>query len=108
MGPLTESQVEDLVSVLSQGLNLHTGDTVEQTPELPLPPKELIPGDSEPLSAGQTGFQHGIMGQTQEDLQHQAVRQNWDTLHTNILFSMNTHTQSTGTLVCCKVEATSA
>uniref|UniRef100_A0A8C9YQE8 Uncharacterized protein n=1 Tax=Sander lucioperca TaxID=283035 RepID=A0A8C9YQE8_SANLU len=64
-----ESQVEDLVS----------------TSELPLPPKELISGDSQPLSAGQTDSQHGIVGQTQEDLQHQAVWQNWATLHPNIL-----------------------
>lgn len=32
-----ESQVEDLITVLSQCLNLHTGDTVKQTPELPVP-----------------------------------------------------------------------
>uniref|UniRef100_A0A3P8T9H5 Uncharacterized protein n=1 Tax=Amphiprion percula TaxID=161767 RepID=A0A3P8T9H5_AMPPE len=80
--------VEDLVAVFPQRLHLHTGDAVEQTLELPiprhtwdavvaveqLPPQELISGDSEPLSAGLTGSQHGIVGQTQEDLQHQAVR----------------------------------
>lgn len=32
-----ESQVEDLVTVLSQRLNLHTRDTIEQTLELPVP-----------------------------------------------------------------------
>lgn len=50
-----------------------------------LPPQELISGDGLPLSAGQTGSQHGIVGQTQEDLQHQAVWQDWDTLHPDIL-----------------------
>ncbi len=35
--PVRESQVEDLVRVLSQRLNLHTGDTVKQAPELPVP-----------------------------------------------------------------------
>lgn len=35
--PVRESQVEDLVAVFSQRLNLHTGDTVKQTPELPVP-----------------------------------------------------------------------
>lgn len=54
------------------------------------PPKELISGDSQPLSAGQTSSQHGIMGQTQEDLQHQAVRQNRFTLHPNILRTAHT------------------
>uniref|UniRef100_A0A3B4X7R3 Uncharacterized protein n=1 Tax=Seriola lalandi dorsalis TaxID=1841481 RepID=A0A3B4X7R3_SERLL len=100
-------QVEDLVTVLSQRLNLHTRDTVDGkrlkiSPKcvfvinncnllIPLvsgyragdavvaveqlPPQELISGDSQPL----------IMGQTQEDLQHQAVWQNWATLHNNIL-----------------------
>lgn len=152
MTPVRESQVEDLVTVFSQCLNLHTGDTVKQTPELPvprhsrctktdpklfktatwllapythralirvfaaateylvsctwvsgyrawyaviaveqLPPKELISGDSLPLSAGQTSTQHGIMGQTQEDLQHQAIWQNWDTLHPDILFTTKHH-----------------
>uniref|UniRef100_A0A671YW99 Uncharacterized protein n=1 Tax=Sparus aurata TaxID=8175 RepID=A0A671YW99_SPAAU len=66
-----ESQVEDLVTVLSQRLNLHTGDTVKETSELPVPrhiaveqrpPKELISGDSQPLPAGQPGSQHGVMG----------------------------------------------
>uniref|UniRef100_A0A8C4DIY0 Uncharacterized protein n=1 Tax=Dicentrarchus labrax TaxID=13489 RepID=A0A8C4DIY0_DICLA len=86
---------------------LHTGDTVKQTLELPvprhshswyavvaveqLPPKELISGDSQPLPAGQTSTQHGIMGQTQEDLQHQAVWQKCATLH-NILCIEQTHT----------------
>uniref|UniRef100_A0A3Q4MFA1 Uncharacterized protein n=4 Tax=Pseudocrenilabrinae TaxID=318546 RepID=A0A3Q4MFA1_NEOBR len=107
---MRESQVKDLVGVLSQSLNLHTGDAVKQTLELPiftrvpgyqagnavvaveqLPPQELISGDSQPLSAGQTSSQHSIMGQTQKDLQHQAVRQNWATLHPNIL--SNTHTR---------------
>uniref|UniRef100_A0A3Q1GJZ9 Uncharacterized protein n=1 Tax=Acanthochromis polyacanthus TaxID=80966 RepID=A0A3Q1GJZ9_9TELE len=100
-----ESQVEDLVAVLLQRLNLHTGDAVEQTLELPiprhtwdavvaveqLPPQELISGDSKPLSAGQTGSQHSIVGQTQEDLQHQAVRQSWAPLHPNILRDTHTH-----------------
>lgn len=150
MTPVRESQVEDLVTVFSQRLNLHAGDTVKQTPELPvpwhsrctkvdqelfkaatglsiytrsyyqrflqllqniwtsctwvsgyrawyavvaveqLPPKELISGDSLPLSAGQTSSQHCIMGQTQEDLQHQAIRQNWDTLHPDILCTTHT------------------
>uniref|UniRef100_A0A3B4VQ82 Uncharacterized protein n=1 Tax=Seriola dumerili TaxID=41447 RepID=A0A3B4VQ82_SERDU len=92
-------QVEDLVAVLSQRLNLHTRDTVKQTLELSvvsgyragdavvaveqLPPQELISGDSQPL----------IMGQTQEDLQHQAVWQNWATLHNNILWKTHPHTQ---------------
>lgn len=56
-------------------------------------PQELISGDSQPLSAGQTSSQHSIMGQTQEDLQHQAVWQNWATLHNNILGNTRTHTQ---------------
>uniref|UniRef100_A0A3Q1BDZ6 Uncharacterized protein n=1 Tax=Amphiprion ocellaris TaxID=80972 RepID=A0A3Q1BDZ6_AMPOC len=91
MGTRDKSQVEDLVAVFPQRLHLHTGDAVEQTLELPiprhtwdavvaveqLPPQELISGDSEPLSAGLTGSQHGIVGQTQEDLQHQAVWQSW-------------------------------
>lgn len=142
MTPVRERQVEDLVSVLPQRLDLHTGDAVKQAPELPvprhsrcktqdqelfeatlplfsyrspfatvmyfacpclqtwmsghraryavvaveqLPPKELISGDSLPLSAGQTGSQHSIIRQTHEDLQHQAVWQNWDTLHPDIL-----------------------
>lgn len=37
MTPVGESQVEDLVGVLSQRLNLHTWDAVKQTPELPVP-----------------------------------------------------------------------
>uniref|UniRef100_A0A8C7YU65 Uncharacterized protein n=1 Tax=Oryzias sinensis TaxID=183150 RepID=A0A8C7YU65_9TELE len=41
-----------------------------------LPPQELISGDGLPLSAGQTGSQHGSVRQTQEDLQNQAVGQN--------------------------------
>uniref|UniRef100_A0A672ZI97 Uncharacterized protein n=1 Tax=Sphaeramia orbicularis TaxID=375764 RepID=A0A672ZI97_9TELE len=89
MTPVGESQVEDLVAVFSQRLNLHTRDTVKQTLELPiprdgrsrdaivaveqLPPQELISGYSQPLPAGQTSSQHSIMGQTQENLQHQAV-----------------------------------
>uniref|UniRef100_A0A8C6VUL9 Uncharacterized protein n=1 Tax=Nothobranchius furzeri TaxID=105023 RepID=A0A8C6VUL9_NOTFU len=103
LGKLGVAPVENLISVLSQRLNLHTGDTVKQTPELPvprqrpwnpvvaveqLPPQELISGDGQPLSAGQTRSQHSIMGQTQEDLQNQAVRQNWTTLHLNILKNM--------------------
>lgn len=48
-------------------------------------PQELISGDSQPLPACQTSSQHSIMGQTHEDLQHQAVRQNWATLHPIIL-----------------------
>lgn len=153
--PVRESQVEDLVTVFSQRLNLHTGDTVKQPPELPvprhsrctktdpelfqaatclitpythtqplseffkaaieylvsctwvpgyrawyaviaveqLPPEELISGDSLPLSAGQTSTQHGIMGQTQEDLQHQAIWQKWDTLHPDILCTTKTSQQ---------------
>lgn len=59
-----------------------------------LPPKELISGDSQPLSAGQTSSQHGFMGQMQEDLQHQAVRQNSATLHPNILCNTHTDTDS--------------
>uniref|UniRef100_A0A3Q3VJG2 Uncharacterized protein n=1 Tax=Mola mola TaxID=94237 RepID=A0A3Q3VJG2_MOLML len=113
-----ESQVEDLVTVFFQRLNLHTGDTVKQAPELSvprhgrctktqarypvvsveqLPPKELISGHSQPLSAGQASAQHGIMGQTQEDLQHQAIRQNWDTLHPNIL-RKRTYGRNTGVM----------
>lgn len=56
-----------------------------------LPPQELISGHSQPLSAGQTSSQHSIVGQTQKDLQHQAVWQNWATLHPNIL--KNTYMQ---------------
>lgn len=37
MTPMRESQVKDLVGVLSQSLNLHTGDAVKQTLELPVP-----------------------------------------------------------------------
>lgn len=54
--------------------------TVEQ-----LLPEELIPGNSQPLSAGQTSFQHSVMGQQHEDLQHQAIWQHWHILHPNIL-----------------------
>lgn len=50
-----------------------------------LPPQELISGDGLPLSAGLTGSQHSMVGQTHEDLQHQAVWQDWDTLHPDIL-----------------------
>uniref|UniRef100_A0A3Q3MA73 Uncharacterized protein n=1 Tax=Mastacembelus armatus TaxID=205130 RepID=A0A3Q3MA73_9TELE len=88
--------MEDLVAVLSQRLNLHTGDTVKETAGdavvvvEQLLPQELISGHSQPLSAGQTSSQHSIMGQTQEDLQHQAVRQNLVTLHPNILCNTNT------------------
>uniref|UniRef100_A0A3Q0SPN6 Uncharacterized protein n=1 Tax=Amphilophus citrinellus TaxID=61819 RepID=A0A3Q0SPN6_AMPCI len=114
-------QVEDLVAVLSQCLNLHTGDAVKKTPELPiftrvpgycagdavvaveqLPPQELISGHSQPLTAGQASSQHSIMGQTQKDLQHQAVRQNWATLHPNIL--RNTYMQQVQ--CCAKVSGT--
>lgn len=49
------------------------------------PPQELISGHRLPLPAGQAGFQHSIMGQMQEDLQNQAVRQNWTPIHSNIL-----------------------
>lgn len=55
-----------------------------------LPPKELISGDSQPLPAGQTCLKHIIMGKMQEDLQHQAVRQDWATLHPNILCTTHT------------------
>lgn len=51
-----------------------------------LPPKELISGDSQPLPAGQASSQHSIVGQQHKDLQHQAIRQNWDILHPNILW----------------------
>uniref|UniRef100_A0A3B3YSW9 Uncharacterized protein n=1 Tax=Poecilia mexicana TaxID=48701 RepID=A0A3B3YSW9_9TELE len=97
----TESQVKHLVTVLPQRLDFHTRDAVIQTLELPvprhgrsrypvvtveqLPPQELISGDRLPLSAGQAGSQHGIVGQVQEDLQNQAVRQNWTPIHPNIL-----------------------
>lgn len=37
MTPVREGQVEDLVTVFFQCLNLHTGDTVKQTPELSVP-----------------------------------------------------------------------
>lgn len=37
MTPVRESQVEDLVTVFFQRLNLHTGDTVKQAPELSVP-----------------------------------------------------------------------
>lgn len=40
-----------------------------------LPPQELVSRDSEPLATRQAGVQHRRMGETQEDLQHQAVRQ---------------------------------
>lgn len=61
-----------------------------------LPPKELISGDSLPLSAGLTGSQHRIVRKTHKDLQHQAVWQDWDTLHPDILLhreDRHTHTQ---------------
>uniref|UniRef100_A0A674DA82 Uncharacterized protein n=1 Tax=Salmo trutta TaxID=8032 RepID=A0A674DA82_SALTR len=81
-----EGQVEDLVMVLFQSLDLHTGDTVKQTVSghragdpivavEQLPPQELISGHCQPLSAGQASTQHSVMGETQEDLQHQAVWQ---------------------------------
>lgn len=50
-----------------------------------LPPQKLVSGDGLPLSACLTGSQHGIVGQAHEDLQHQAVWQDWDTLHPDIL-----------------------
>uniref|UniRef100_A0A3B3D2Z5 Uncharacterized protein n=1 Tax=Oryzias melastigma TaxID=30732 RepID=A0A3B3D2Z5_ORYME len=53
-------------------------------------PQELISGDGLPLSAGQTGSQHSIVRQTQEDLQHQAVGQKSRTLHPNILQNTST------------------
>lgn len=140
MTSVRESQVKDLVAVFSQCLNLHTGDTIKQPPELSVPghrrwhkedqelvkaanrwlpsiycslsesfrlltwvswyrawyaivtieqllPKELISGNSQPLSAGQTSSQHSIMGQQHEDLQHQAIWQRWHILHPNILRS---------------------
>uniref|UniRef100_A0A3B5QXB7 Uncharacterized protein n=1 Tax=Xiphophorus maculatus TaxID=8083 RepID=A0A3B5QXB7_XIPMA len=104
MAPVGESQVKHLVTVLPQPrifitnmdktttiiLSIHTRVsrngarypvvTVEQ-----LPPQELISGDRLPLSAGQAGSQHGIVGQMQEDLQNQAVRQTWTPIHPNIL-----------------------
>ena len=41
------------------------------------PPEELVSGHVQPLSAGQAGAQHSAVGEMQEDLQHQAVRQGW-------------------------------
>lgn len=35
--PVREGQVEDLVCVLPQRLDLHTGDAVKEAPELPVP-----------------------------------------------------------------------
>uniref|UniRef100_A0A672IVN8 Uncharacterized protein n=1 Tax=Salarias fasciatus TaxID=181472 RepID=A0A672IVN8_SALFA len=97
--PVGEGQVQHLVAVLPQRLHLHAGDAVEQPLELPvprhardavvaveqLPPQELISGHGQPLPAGQPGAQHGAVRQVQEDLQQQAVRQNWATLHPDIL-----------------------
>lgn len=37
MTSVREGQVKDLVTVFSQSLNLNTGDTVKQTPELSIP-----------------------------------------------------------------------
>uniref|UniRef100_A0A3Q2D7K9 Uncharacterized protein n=1 Tax=Cyprinodon variegatus TaxID=28743 RepID=A0A3Q2D7K9_CYPVA len=100
MGNACFLQVKNLVGMLSQCLNFHTRDAVIQTLKLPVPrhsaqypvvsveqfpPQELISGHRLPLPAGQAGFQHSIMGQMQEDLQNQAVRQNWTPIHSNIL-----------------------
>uniref|UniRef100_A0A3P9PK92 Uncharacterized protein n=1 Tax=Poecilia reticulata TaxID=8081 RepID=A0A3P9PK92_POERE len=91
MAPVRESQVKHLVTVLPQRLDFHTRDAQKRTIIylflffFKLPPQELISGDRLPLSAGQAGSQHGIMGQVQEDLQNQAVRQNWIPIHPNIL-----------------------
>lgn len=46
-----------------------------------LSPQELVSRHSEPPVTCQTGVQHRRMGETQEDLQHQAVRQ----VHPDIL-----------------------
>uniref|UniRef100_A0A667Y756 Uncharacterized protein n=1 Tax=Myripristis murdjan TaxID=586833 RepID=A0A667Y756_9TELE len=76
-----ESQVEHLVMVLSHRCTKtehRAGDAVVAVKQLP--PQELISGDSQPLSAGQT-----------KDLQHQAVRQKWATLHSNILGNTPRH-----------------
>lgn len=35
--PVGKGQMEDLVCVLPQSLDLHAGDAVKQTPELPVP-----------------------------------------------------------------------
>uniref|UniRef100_A0A8C7HJQ0 Uncharacterized protein n=1 Tax=Oncorhynchus kisutch TaxID=8019 RepID=A0A8C7HJQ0_ONCKI len=97
-----EGQVEDLVMVLFQSLDLHTGDTVKQTVSghragdpivavEQLPPQELIFGHCQPLSAGQASTQHSVMRETQEDLKHQAVWQGWAIIHPDIL-----HGNSTG------------
>lgn len=37
MAPVREGQVKDLVTVFSQCLNLHAGDTVKKTSELSIP-----------------------------------------------------------------------
>uniref|UniRef100_A0A3Q3KEF1 Uncharacterized protein n=1 Tax=Monopterus albus TaxID=43700 RepID=A0A3Q3KEF1_MONAL len=81
-------QVEDLVTVLSHRctkININARDTIVAVEQLL--PQELISGNSQPLSAGQTSSQHSIIGQMQENFQNQAVWQNLATLHTNILGS---------------------
>uniref|UniRef100_A0AAR2JX49 Uncharacterized protein n=1 Tax=Pygocentrus nattereri TaxID=42514 RepID=A0AAR2JX49_PYGNA len=67
-------QVQDLIMVFLQCLHLYTGDAIIQPFKLPLLPQELIPRYSKPL-----------MGEMQEDLQHQAVWQARATRHPNIL-----------------------
>lgn len=63
-----------------------TRDTVVAIEQLP--PQELVSRHSEPLATRQPGLQHRRMGETQEDLQHQAVRQVRNTRHPDILWSI--------------------
>lgn len=61
-------------------------------------PKELISGNGQPPPTGQTSSQHGVMGQTQKDLQHQAIWQHWEALHPNILWTA--HHRNFGVMLC--------
>uniref|UniRef100_A0A673GKW2 Uncharacterized protein n=1 Tax=Sinocyclocheilus rhinocerous TaxID=307959 RepID=A0A673GKW2_9TELE len=108
MSTVRESQMQDLIMMLLQSLNLHTGNAVIQPLELPVPrlsrlvkghmhqawdavvvveellPEEFIPRHSKPLTTGEPCAQHCLMREMQEDFQHQAVRQariNWVCLH---------------------------
>ena len=59
------------------------GDSVVAVEELS--PQELVPGHGQPLVAGEPSAQHRAVGQVQEDLQHQAVRESRACSHANIL-----------------------
>uniref|UniRef100_A0A671S3L2 Uncharacterized protein n=1 Tax=Sinocyclocheilus anshuiensis TaxID=1608454 RepID=A0A671S3L2_9TELE len=103
MSTVRESQMQDLIMMLLQSLNLHTGNAVIQPLELPVPrltwdavvvveellPEEFIPRHSKPLTTGEPCAQHCLMREMQEDFQHQAVWQARATCHPDILKKHN-------------------